>query len=303
MLPGAFTGVSRTIVGVLPAGYAPFGFSPDLLTPLIVDATEPSYRSLGELTVIGRLLNDEPLAAVSAAIESRLRSLPDFAGSDPLPPIAAVPLREALIGDQRSSLGLALGAVLLVLTIACANVAHLSLARLTSRQRELAVQTALGASRGRLARQLLAESFVVCCAGAVVGLGVAWLALPPIGRALPASFGASELPLDARVLGFLVLVLGVTTLVAGAWPAMRRVPAIGPALSAERSPSSEDPAGWLGLHQGLIIAEVALAVVLVTSAGLILASLDRMMNVDPGFSPDGVTTGRFSPSDSRSRVG
>lgn len=296
MLPGAFTGAPRTIVGVLPKGYAPFGSAPDILTPIVVDPADPNYRALGELSIVGRLQPSVRLETASREIDAVVGGLPELAAAEHVPPVLAMTLERALLGDLRSRLLMTLGAVLLVLAIACANVTHLSLARLTTRDHELAVRLALGAGPSRIARQLLTESLVTSLVASAAGLAAAWLALPAASLAIPETFGAAALAVDGRGLAFWVAILFATTIIAGAAPAFRGTRALGAALHGHRVVGDRRRVGRFGMHQMLITGEVALAVVLVASAGLLVRSFDRLVGVDPGFTPEGVATARFSPS-------
>jgi predicted permease len=205
----------------------------------------------------------------------------------PNPPVAKVaPLKELLVGDVRLSLRIFAGAVAFVLLIACANVANLLLMRAEARRQEIAVRIALGAGRGRLARQLFTESMLLGVLGGAAGIlfalwGVpALLALAPKGR-IPR---LDEIHVDGAVLAFTLAVSIVTGIGFGAAPAIQAARrTIRESLSVGRS-------GGGGLRNVLAVAEMALAVVLLTGAGLMLRSLWRLHAVDPGFRPKNVLT-------------
>jgi putative ABC transport system permease protein len=208
-------------------------------------------------------------------------------------PVAVVPLRETLARggltarDVRPTLLALLGAVALVLLIACANVANLMLARATVRQKELAIRKALGAARRRVLRQLLTESAVLAGLGVVLGSGLAAACFGYLTRLLPATLPASTtLALDSRVLGLTIGAAFVTVLLFGAGPALAAArrdfgAVFGRAVGARGRRAKR-------LRTALVVAEIALTVVLLAGAGLLLRSYTAVLAVDPGFDADGV---------------
>jgi predicted permease len=197
-------------------------------------------------------------------------------------------LRQDEVTAQRRLLLLALsGAALCVLLIACTNLANLLFARALVRRRELAVRTALGAGRERLVRQLVTESMVLSLSGGSLGVLLAALALPLLGKLVP-SLPVSGMPsLDARVLSFAVLLTVLTGIAFGVVPALR---ACRGDLTGLREGSRSGGGRKAGLRSALILTEVTLSLVLLISAGLLLHALLRIQSVDPGFRSDGVLT-------------
>ena len=198
-------------------------------------------------------------------------------------------VQEYLTGDMRKPLFIMLGAVALVLLIACANVANLMLVRATAREGEMAIRTALGAGRGRLVRQLLTESVLLSLAGSAVGIGVAKLGMHEmLGRApqnLPLVGTAS---IDGRTLALTAIIALITGIAFGILPALQvgnhdLATALRAGARGTRTRPSANRA-----KQVIVVAEVALAVTLLTGAGLLLHSFAKLLSVDPGFRPEGV---------------
>ena len=201
------------------------------------------------------------------------------------------PLLETMTGDLQKPLYVLLGAVGFVLLIACANVASLSLGRVAARDAELAVRTALGASRLRIARQVLSENLVLAGIGGFAGVGVAVSALKLLLAVAPDDLPrVKDVRLDGAVIAFTFAVTVFAGIVFGVMPAMRAA-----ATGLHDRLRSAGRGGRSGRESGrsrrlLVVVEVALAVVLVTGAGLLLRSFALLRAVDPGFRTDGVTT-------------
>jgi predicted permease len=198
------------------------------------------------------------------------------------------PLLVSIVGDLRSTLLLVLGATELLVVLACVNVGNLLLARSASRMREMAVRAALGASRGRLIRQLLTESLVLAAAGALIGLALAYSSVR-----LLLSMGASgmprlqHVPFDLRMLLFTVALLITTAVLIGLVPAWRLARAdIRPPLNAASRTASAGR-GTARLMSGMAVAQIALTIALVAGAGWLLKSFIRLQAIDLGFVPDG----------------
>ncbi len=205
-----------------------------------------------------------------------------------------------LIGERRSTLTMLWGGAIVVLLIGCVNVANLVLVRSTSRIRELATRHAMGATFGRLTRQALTESIVLSVAGGLAGLGLGWWAL----RAAP-FFGFDRLPsgsglqLDATVVGFTLLLIALVGIGVGMIPvvAMRRANMA--QVIREEGRSGTQGRGPKLMRRVLVTSQVAFALMLLIGAGVLLASFDRVMTIDPGFRADNVVTGTISLPASR----
>jgi putative ABC transport system permease protein len=201
-----------------------------------------------------------------------------------------IPLREQIVGDVRPALLILLGAVAFVLMIACANVANLTLAKTFARRKEIAIRSALGAGRGRILQQVLAETVLLSLVGGLIGLFIA-----KAGTALITNFLADSLPrsleisLDGWVLGFTLVVSLLTGIVAGLAPAFRLTkPDLNEALKQSGRTGSESGGGRV--RNLLVVSEVALSLMLLVGAGLMIRSLWLLRSVDPGFDPTNVIT-------------
>jgi predicted permease len=207
--------------------------------------------------------------------------------------IEVVPILENAVGDQRRSYVMLFAAVGCVLLIACANIANLMLARFAARRKEIAARFALGASRGRVVRQLVIESMIVAALGGVAGLLLAQWALAAVvalgGNLIPR---AVEIGLDPLALAFALVVTLATGLLIGLLPGMQAA-AVNVNETLKEASRGSTGAGHR-LRAGLLVAEVALSLVLLISAGLLLASFARLQRVDVGFDPEGVFTAQLA---------
>jgi putative ABC transport system permease protein len=283
------SGRAYTIIGVMSPGFS-FPERTMLWRPLPIDPTALD-RGPHYLRVVGRLKAgvtlDQAQAEMSPLAARLSQQYPEKTSGHG---VKLNTLTEVLVGDIGLSLFILLGAVGFVLLIACANVANLMLARIGGRQREIAVRTALGASRLRIVRQLLTESLMIAVAGGGAGLllaiwAVSWLvSLGP--ETIPR---LHEISVDTRVAGFTLLVSAATGVLFGLAPALRiSKPAVTDALKE----SGRTTAGLRKnrLRSALVVSEVALSLVLLVGAGLLIRSFAKLNQIDPGFNADRVLT-------------
>jgi len=293
-------GRPATIVGILPASFRfPLQYpEPDVWLPRIIDPDvlkpEQVRTGAGYLNVIARLRPGETVARAQAevdTIDGRYRSqFPGFADGSKLG-IATAPLADTLVGTLRPGLAVLLAAVGFVLLIACANVANLLLARATSREREIALRKALGASSSKLVRQLLLESLLLSLFGGVLGVSFAAAGLPALRAFSPGSVPRlAETHLDASVLLYSLLLCGVTGILFGLVPALQLAGRGLHEMLKEGSRGSSE-GGRRGRLRGLlVVAEMAIALMLMMGAGLLIESFSHLMRVNPGFSAANLAT-------------
>ncbi len=274
------------VIGVMPAGFASLPDAEAWSTLAQVSQTVGSGENIG---VVGRMRRGVSLTEVNAHAQVPFADYHrDFRenGVDSALKLSWVPYGDVMVSDVRTPVRLLFGAIGFVLLIACANVASLVLGRTAARNRELAVRVALGASRRRVARQILTESTLLSLLGAAFGVLIATLGLPALLRLLPPSVPrVGEVHIDASALAFTFGVALVTGLAFGLVPAM---------LTARTDPQTTLKAGGTrttgSVGQGrfrdlLVMSEVALALVLLTGAGLMIRTFANLMHIDPGFEP------------------
>ena len=293
-----YDGKSYTVVGIAPAGFQLDGEA-DVFTPLEPrQNTDPRMqnRRARFLRVIGRLRPGFGLAEGRAELALIARHLAEeYPKSNTGLGMIAYPLQKELVGDVGSTLWLLLCAVGLVLLIACVNIASLLLARAVSRERELAMRVALGAGRSRLARQCLTESVILGLGGGVLGVVLAFVSIHPFVAFWPGSLPrAEEVHLDWRVLVFAVGASLLSGLLFGLAPALR-VPVRG-VEQMLRAGARSIAGSSRRLHSAFVISEIALAVVLLVSAGMLGHTLLALSSLDPGFNVHDVIAARFALS-------
>jgi putative ABC transport system permease protein len=287
------SGTNWTIVGVMPPGFAYPTATTDAWLPTRAPATFLAARAARLYTTIGRLKRGVPIEYARADLDRvQVRLGEQYPATDRGWGASLVPLKDQEVGGVRRSLWLLLGAVGLLLVATCANVACLLLADATRREHELSVRVALGASRRLVAAQLVREGAVLAFTGSLLGVTLTWWGLPLLRRA------ASDLPrldtalLDGRVIAFSLFVGAATTILF----------AVAPALQATRHDVAENLSrggrarigGRNVLQQGLVMSQVALAILLLSGAGAFVRSYLAIMAVNPGFDPDNVLAFRIS---------
>lgn len=277
-LPG-----STTVVGVASPDMD-FPHGTDFWNAMRVDPRGFSHGFAGILRLQPRTQIEALRSAARAAMANVARTSPTDTGRE----YVMTPLLDSIVGSLGPTLLIVLGATALLLLLACVNVTDLLLARGAARTRELAIRAALGASRGRLIRQMLTEALVLAFAGAIFGFGLAYA-----GIRLLLALGASKLPrlatvvLDRRLLLFAIAVLMFSSLAMGLAPAIRLARADVRSLLNESGRSSTPGRSASGSMSALIVVEIALAIVLAAGAGWLVQSFARLNAVDPGFTPAG----------------
>jgi predicted permease len=289
-------GISRRVIGVMPAGVRFPYADTQFVTPVTFKGGDPleAWEEF-DLLAFGRLKEGvTPLQAQSELhrlYPLMLRLFPWRMPDNWAPNTIVVPLLDAVVGDMRSRLMLLFAAVGLILLIACANVANLMLARAAGREREIAIRSALGASGGRLVRQLLAESGVLGATAGLVGLIAAAASLQALTTLLPADTPRlSDVSLHWPVFAFAAVASVGTGVLFGLIPAVRMAsPNLRESLHAG-SRSVAGKAGQFRVSMMLVVGQIALSVVVITAAGLLLHSLWTLAQVNPGFNTDRIVT-------------
>ena len=296
-----------TVAGVMPAGTehpgneyngVAHGETVDLWWPFAFRG-DPAHRGSHYLEAIGRMkkgvTSTEAQAEMNAMIAQLAREHPDYlTGWQAL----VIPLYREIVGPSERLLMVLLGAVGLVLLIACANAANLLLARATARQREIAVRTALGAGRASLVRQMLTESLLIALIGGGLAVAIAAAGVRTLVSLLPAGFPrADTIHVNAAVFGFTLLIALATGVLFGLAPALQasRTDVQDALRAGGRGASSSR--GHLRLRSVLVVGEVSLACLLLIGAGLMLRSFVNLLRADPGFRPEHLLTASLSLPD------
>ena len=285
-----FDGEKYTIVGIMPPSFefpnsrtqiwAPLRFKPD---------SEMLTRGNHFMSTIGRLKPGITLQQARAEVQRQGQQLARDHKENEGVAVDAVNLREDRVGDVRKTLWVLLGAVSLVLLIACANVANLLLARAASRQKEIGMRAALGASRWRLVRQFLIESLSLSLFGGLLGVLVALWSIQLIVGMKPANLpGFEHLAIDGPVFAYALAVSLLTGILFGLFPALQisKAGLAGTLKETGRSSTAGTTGGRF--RDALVAAEIAISLVLLVGAGLLISTLLRLQNVDPGFRSDHV---------------
>ena len=281
----ALNSMPTQVIGVLPASFRhPFpdnALQPDVFVPFRLDRKE-NNRGGHYLQAIALLKPGASVADGQADLAAIARDLErDYPKSNTDRTVRIEPILDAMVGKARTPLYILLGTVVFVLLIACANLANLLLARSTARQREIAIRTAIGASRGQLVRQLIVESVTLATIGGAAGVVVASWAVRILS-----TLGANQIPrgesiaIDANVLLFALALSIATGIVFG----------VGPAMYASRNAVHGALKEMHRAQQTLVVAEIAVSLMLLVGAGLLVKSLRQLSNVDPGFATDHVLT-------------
>ena len=291
-----------TIVGVMPATASVAswtGMASDVWIPLALTDEQRADRGNHNRYGVARLNRDvEPAQAQAEmdAISARLAR--EFPKSDDRWGAVVIPMQEEIVGNSRTMLLMLLGAVGLVLLIACANVGNLLFTRALSRRKEIAIRSALGAGRGRVFQQLLTEALLLAGAGGALGLLLAYGTLTSASTLLASQVPrAEEISIDGRVLLFAVGVSMLTGMLAGTLPAVRA--GRSDLNDALKEGGRSDGAIGVGTRRVLIVCEVALSLVLLMGAGVMIQSLLALRYGDTGFDPNNVLTMRVRLVDAR----
>lgn len=283
-----------TIIGVMPETFR-FPGKTQIWTPIAFSAADLHNRGTHFLGVVARLKPDLSLMQAQGDMDKIAQQLQqEYPNPDAGMGISIVPLHEAIVGKIRLTLVLLLGAVAVLLLIACANIASLFIVRISSREKEMAVRAALGATPVRLVRQLLTESLLLGLGGGALGIVIALLGVHILPAISPKSIPrADTITMDGNVLGFTLLVSLFTGVLFGIAPALFATKV---GLSEALAERSEGTAGhrWRKLRSLLVVSEVALALIMLISAGLLIRSLQHIHNVDLGFRTDNMLTMEIS---------
>jgi putative ABC transport system permease protein len=285
-------GTPMTVIGVMPREFR-YPTGADLWTPLVPVIPEVvNNPNVGWATLVGRVAPGTTVAQAGAELDAiTAEQLRIHAPSAPAVKTVLTPLTHEWFGPARPALLVLLGAVLLVLLLACANVSALLLARAAARQREIAVRLALGASRARLVRQLLAEAVIIAAAGGLAGTLIAVWGLHGLLSLVPAEIPRLEdAAIDPRVFAFALVLTGVSALASGLVPALLASRSRLSDVLAESSRSAGPGARQVRARAVLVATEAAAALVLLAGAGLLTRTFQNLRSVELGFDPRNVLT-------------
>jgi predicted permease len=294
-----FGGTVAEVVGVMPPGFSYPSADAELWTPIgwgLEERDQTYFRRGHYMRTIARLAPGVTWAEAAAQLDVVVQRLQrEYPETNRVMGAGIMPVRDFLIREVRTPLLILLGAVILLLLLACANVANLTLVRTAGRAREVAVRQAMGAGRLRVARQLITESLILATAGGAIGLVLGNAGVRLMERLTTLGIdGATSVTLDYRVVLFTVLAATVSGILFGLGPALRAAGGDmrGPLMESSRGASSGRQT--VRLTRLLVAAEVAIALLLVIGAGLMMRSYSLIRQVDPGFRMDGVLAVQFT---------
>ena len=284
-----------TVVGVLPGGFGVLDPSVDVYVPLALNASDPHFAGARMLMVIARLSPGATLDRAKTEMETigaRLEQSNPAVNRGWRPNL--FPIQDELFGNVQKAMLVLLGAVGFLLLMACANVANLLLAHGAARQKDIAIRAALGATRRRLMAQLLCESVVLALAGGALGLALARGSVALVARLGPASIPRlTQATVDGRLFLFAFAVSVLTGILFGMAPAIQGSRANLNAALTEGGRGGTAGRAARRLRSALVVAEIALALLVLIGAGLLMRSFARLRRVDPGFQPQGLLTSRI----------
>jgi len=297
------SGVNRRIVGIMPAGFEYPDNNVRLYLPMVIDESRASLAAFSA-SGIARLSATSSVLSSTTELQGLIGRLAELYPDSRAPAFLEEvglsaqirPLKETIVGDVSLTLWTLLGMVGFVLLIACANVANLLLVRAEVRQREVALRVAMGASRMQVLRTFMSESFVLCGVGGTLGMAVAAVAVRVSTSFAPADIPRiAEVGVDLRVLAFTATVSLGAAVIFGLLPVLRYGASdLAGQLRDGGAQSVTDGRGRRLMRSGLVIAQVALALILLAGSGLMFRSFVALRSVDPGFDTEGVMTVRLS---------
>jgi len=283
------------VVGVLPGGFGVLDPSVDVYVPLALNANDPHFAGARMLMVIARLRPGATLDQAKNEMETlgaRLEQSNPAVNRGWRPNL--FPIQDELFGNVQKAMMVLLGAVGFLLLMACANVANLLLAHGAARQKEIAIRAALGATRGRLMAQFLCESVLLALAGGALGLALARGSVALVARLGPASIPRlTQATVDGRLFLFAFAVSVLTGILFGMAPAIQGSRANLNAALTEAGRGGTAGRAARRLRSALVVAEIALALLVLIGAGLLMRSFSRLRHIDPGFQPRGLLTLRI----------